>query len=105
MGSSEAVRDGRWIPQVLPGGAVAALGHEGESQRQCTSTLGSKAARGTSMWPHGWCRGKPVKSTIFWILTRMCIRYPLCPEFPEEINRKKRGAPPPVILSRKFRAS
>ena len=32
------------------------------------------------MWPHGWRRGKPVESTIFWILTRMHIRYPLCPE-------------------------
>ncbi len=34
-------RDGRWIPQVLPWGAVAALGHEGGSQRQCTSTWGA----------------------------------------------------------------
>ena len=39
----------------------------------------SKAARGTSMWPHGWRRGKPVKSTIFWIPTRTCIRHPSRP--------------------------
>ncbi len=61
------------------GGAVAALGHKGCHKGMCTATLEATGSlllrpqRSTPMWPHGWRRGKPVESTILWILSRMYI--------------------------------